>query len=514
MERIEPETEVHRTQKAVKQLLGRPNDANDVTFAQSYIDIHISPVVASTVGGQLALSLITNLLARMKSIIRSVSVDLPYGISKHDQVPLSSRDLREGLEILVDSISGPESVYEVEFHFGRKASKPTLSLAVGRAKLIEDVDILIEANAWTAFINHVQADVSWDDPIPFGALAAATLGATEVFKHVLVRNFPDQSGRNIRFVQDLAFSLLNYGIPASFRVPKINGAFQLKNIAIAGVGAGGSTVIYALASMPKLSGQVTLIDPGNHKKSNLSRYLLSTYDDCTNQTSKVEKATSFLTEWQPGLIITPHMAEYENVEKRKYDVVVSTTDTPEARWNLQRDWPPLILDTAVIGTIYAAARIVPEKGMCLGCKHPYDPNITMKRIAWMWGKSFDEFIKLVSSNACVTTEDIDLLARVQNKRFEEFASFLGTPFKHVPSMSDCGDARFNLQVPNQVASLPFVTTMAGLVVATELIKDTYIPGLALNNWFEHDMFWVPKPDRHRYRARKAECHICSRQRNG
>ena len=511
MERIEPETEVHRTQKAIKQLLGRVDAIGDMSFAESCVNLHISPDVALTVGGQLALGLTVNLLARMKSVVHSVYIDLPYGIDKHDQVPLDSEDLRDGLETLIASISGPTSDYAVEFCFGSKASKPTLSLAIGRNGLTENVDVLMEADAWVAFINHSKDLASWDDSLPIGALAAATLGVAEAFKHLLVRNYPNQSGRSMKFIENLGFSLLTYNHVSHSDISKVAGPIHLKNTAIAGVGAGGSTVVYALSCMSQLLGRISLIDPGSHKKSNLSRYLLSTYDDCTNQTSKVVRATSFLASRQVRLEIIPHMIEYENVQQRDFEVVVSTTDTPEARWNLQRDWPPLILDTAVIGTIYAIARIIPEKGMCLGCKHPYDPNITMKRIAWMWGRSFDEFMKLVYKDAIVTDGDIAILAQVQGKNPEEFNRFLGVPFSRVPSMSDCGDARFNLHVPNQVATLPFVTTMGGLTIAAEIIKDIYFPQFALNNWFEHNMFWLPKPDRHRFRDRKDECHICSRR---
>lgn len=511
MERIEPETEVHRTQKAIKQLLGHIDVVGDVDFAESCIDLYISPSVVATIGGQLTLSLIVNLLARMKSVIHSVYIGLQYGIKKHDQVPLDAQDLREGLENLISSISGSESNYVVEFYFGNKPPKPTLTLAIGRSGLSDDVDILLEADAWTAFVNHRDDLSSWDGSFPVGPLATAVLGAAEVFKRILVINYPNQSGRSLRFIQNLAFSLLTYNSRTHRNISNIDKPLHLKDTTIAGVGAGGSTVAYALACMPQLLGRIVLIDPGKHKKSNLNRYLLSTYDDCTNQTSKVGRALSFLAEKQPELKITPYAIEYENVKQRNFEVVVSTTDTTEARWNLQRDWPPLILDTAVVGTIYAIARIVPETGMCLGCKHPYDPNITMKRIAWMWGKSFEGFMKLVSSNAVVTIDDITLLAQVQGKNPEEFFPFLGVPFNQVPSMSDCGDARFDLHVPNQVASLPFVTTMAGLAVAAELVKDIYFPEFVLNNWFEHNMFWLPKPDRYRYRDRKAGCHICSRQ---
>jgi molybdopterin/thiamine biosynthesis adenylyltransferase len=447
----------------------------------------------------------------MKSVVSSVYIELPYGISVGEQTPLDNNDLRAGLENLVASLSGAESEYSVVFHFDGYIPKPSVTLAIGRAGISADVDVLIEADSWTAFINKKENLAHWDDPLPIGPLSAATMGVAEVFKHLIIRNYPDQSGRSLKFNQNLAFSLLNYNVQPLSVSPPVTNPTLIKNIAIAGVGAGGSTVVYALACMPHLIGQIVLIDPGNHKKSNISRYLLSSYDDCTHETSKVDRAVSFLARRQPDLNIIPYSVDYEDIAERKFDVVVSATDTPEARWNLQRDWPPVILDGAVLGTIYAVARIVPERGMCLGCKHPYDPDLTMKRIAWMWGKPLDVFKKMVTDDIPVATEDINLLAEIQGKDPEEFNRFLGVPFGRIPGMSDCGDARMNLQVPNQVATLPFVTTMVGLCLAAEVLKYFCAPQFALNNWFEHNMFWLPKPDRQRFRLRSSECHICSRR---
>lgn len=55
-----------------------------------------------------------------------------------------------------------------------------------------------------------------------------------------------------------------------------------------------------------------------------------------------------------------------------------------------------------------------------------------------------------------------------------------------------------------------MTTRVGLTIAAEIIKDIYFPQFALNNWFEPNMFWLPKPNRHRFRDRKNNCHICAK----
>lgn len=508
MEHVEAETEVHRTQKAVKELLGRLDARSNVKFPDSTVSIHISPDVARTPGGQFALCLLINLLTRMKSIVTVVSIKLPHGIAKHQAVHLGGEDLRDSLETMIAGVSGPESEYEVEFLFDGTVHEPTVSLAIGREGLFDDVEILIEADPWAAYINQPGAQSRWNKVIPFGPMAGASLGVAEIFKQLLIKNYPDQGSRKIKFLNCLSFSLLDYGVARKpVHLPAEEG-IELKNMAIAGLGAGGSAVVYVLSSIPSLRGKITLVDPGDHKKSNLGRYLLSRYADCYEQTSKVDRAAAVLDARNANLEVIAHQSYYEDLVERDYEIVVSTTDTPEARWNLQRDWPSVILDAGVIGTIYSIARITPNGGMCLGCKHPYDPDVTMKRIARKWGIPFEEFTKLVHGGTPVTQTHISQLAKVQGREPQDYEEFRGISFMDVPSWSDCGEARFNLVAPNQVASLPFVTTMAGVLLAVEVIKGLIMPEMVVSNWFEHDMFWVPKPSRHRFRNRYPRCHIC------
>jgi molybdopterin/thiamine biosynthesis adenylyltransferase len=510
MERIEPETEIHRTQKAIKQLLNEPERKDAILFAESKVLIRTAPEVIALPGGQLALTLMVNLLARMKAIVREVAVRIPRGIDLHPFVPLVGGNLRSGLEHLIGSLTGQNSLFPVEFDFDGEMQGQTITLALGRGKHdFASTDIVVEADSWNAYINTPQDCSDWATSVPIGPHVAATLGVAEVFKELLLRNFPEQIKRPIRLLRNTTFSTLSYAeeLPAS-PTSGLGEDLILDRVAIAGLGAGGSAALYTLSCIPRLSGEITLIEPGFHKRSNLARYLLSSYDDCEQGTSKVEVARAFLSQQQPRLSTRVEDLPYADVANRDFRIVLSTVDTPEARWDIQRDWPPIILDAAVMETIYAVLRVYPGEGMCLGCKHPYDPDVSWKRRAKTWGRSMEEVKRLYMERAPVTEGDIMLLAHVQGRAVEEFAELLGVPFDQVPAITECGQSHFDLRVPNQVATLPFVTTMAGVLLAAEVIKEQCAPEFALRNWFDHDMLWIPKLNRYRFSPRLGSCSFC------
>ncbi|MCI0590816.1 MAG: ThiF family adenylyltransferase [Gammaproteobacteria bacterium] len=509
MERIELDTEHHRTQKALKRLLHQQEAPGPILFADSRIAIDISPDIAALPGGQLALVLMINLLARMQSIIASVSIPIPPGIQRHSNVPLDDDDLRLGLDHLVSSINGPALDYPVTFSFDDHIKNPVVCLVFGAGSMVrQSSQVTIQADAWAAYINVSQKCSDWSTPVPFGPHLAACLGVAEVFKRLLHHNFPHQIHRPFRFLEDTTFCGLTYGEhsgPAAY--PTLPNPIRLDGVAIAGTGAGGSAAVYTLGCLPGLTGEIALLDPGRHKRSNLARYLLSTYQDCFEGTLKARAAHNFLQNWQPAVHVRCENHSYADVAHRDFRLVVSTVDTPEARWDIQRDNPSVILDAAVLETIYALLRIEPGDGMCLGCKHPYDPDVTWKRRAAMWGKTMDVIHELYIARAPVQWVDIAELAEVQGRPIADFVELLGRPFDEVPQLTECGQSRFDLQIPNQAATLPFVTAIAGVLVAAEVVKNQCAPRLTLRNWFEHDLLWSPKPDRHRFRRRILDCHL-------
>lgn len=511
VDKIDQETEIHRIQKAIKQLVGSQKNREDILLPDSRVLILVSKKILNSFGGQLCVTMIVNLIARMKSIVNEVLLPIPLDIEKYNSIPLHHNDFRIGIQELVESLSGQKSEYRVKFYFDDiKPFKPTVVLSLDLSQNNYTCPMVtIGADDWTAYVNSTFKSNFTNIKIPIGSFIAGNLGVAEVFKHLLKINFPSQNSRKIHFLNNIAFCALDYTFDESPRqYPPLPELVEINNMAIAGVGAGGSAALYTLSSFPNLSGDITLIDPEKLKKSNLTRYLLTSYEDISQHKEKVEVASSFVNSFQPSVTLTKKSQPYHMVNQRDFHIILSTVDNPEGRWDIQRDNPSVILDASVVDTIYSILRVDSRGGMCLGCKHPYDPDITWKRRAKMWGKNVEEMKKLFNTESKADEASLQRLAEIQGRPISDFLELLGMKFNDIPAITECGETRLTLKVPNQVATLPFVTTIAGVLLAAEVIKELYLPSNTLQNWFEHNLLWIPKRNRYRFRARDKNCNFC------
>lgn len=497
LDRVEPETETHRTEKALRSLVHEAT----LPLARGAVEVRVSGREMNTPGGQHLLLLLVHLLARMKGIVHKVVVRGPVSAIRLPGVPLPEADLGTGLAALVEGLSGPKSRYRCELILGREGGPPDVRLGIGPQ---DGVDLSLGADAWRALTGTFVDEARWEDWCPLGAYMAATIGAAETFKRLLRLNFGVSEGT---IVDDLALSLFDDGIDlGAGRGPDMD-AVQLTGLAVAGAGAGGTACLYTLASFPKVQGVVIVVEPGRLKASSLGRYLLSDYQQVHAEVHKLESVEAFLKACAPELRLVPEPLKWHEVT-REWERVVCTVDTPEARRDVQRSGARAILEAGVVGTIYTVLRIVPG-GWCLECKHPPDPGVTWRRRALMWGLPVEELKHRFGDGTLVTRADLERLATVQGRPVDDFLTLEGRPFDEVPSLTECGETPLALAVPSQAPVLPLTTTAAGILLAAEVVKDMTGLGRPLSNHFAHDLRHRPRPGGHRFRPRRDGCAGCS-----
>jgi hypothetical protein len=497
-DRIEPETETHRIEKALRGLVAEAR----LPLAHGRVEIVVGNGVHESPAGQHLLVLLVHLLARMKGIVSHIVLVDAGETSRLPGVPLPAAGLLEGLGSLVDSLTGPASDYRTELIIGRPAVEPDVRLAVGP---VADgmPDLVLGADAWRALLGRPAAYTRWTDQCPLGPYFAAVLGAAEVFKRLLRRNFGWDEGQ---LLDDLAFSLLNFGTGETAATGPDLTQLSLRDVAVAGAGAGGTAALYTLASFPHLTGDPAIVEPGNLKASNLGRYLMSDYAQVHSGLHKLASVRSFLVRYAPDLRPRLEPVPWHTVP-RPWGTVICTVDTPEARWDVQRSRPKLTIEAGVMGLLYSVLRVLPG-GWCLECKVPRDPDITWKRRALRWGLIVDEVRRRFAEGTPVTAEDLERLADVQGRPVEDFAPLLGKPFHEVPSLTECGETPLSLAVPSQAPVLPLVTTAAGIVIAAEVVKEVTGLGTPLHNVFDHDLRFAPRTQRHVFRPRRPDCAAC------
>ena len=217
-----------------------------------------------------------------------------------------------------------------------------------------------------------------DDGNPIGALAGAALTAAEVFKWAFTTTHPSRAQSLQLTPWTGKFSFFSYADDeASPPLSDMRTATTL--IGAGGVGAGFIRAIAGLG--PRISGSLDLVDADVLTIDNLNRVSYATLNAALSGVDKVAEATAFLQRHCPNLVVNPHQMTFDSFkrrilrrEDRKYDIIVTGLDNDDARWEVQRDLPRILIDGATGKDMVARVERV-EFGRygCLGCSRVTAP---------------------------------------------------------------------------------------------------------------------------------------------
>jgi molybdopterin/thiamine biosynthesis adenylyltransferase len=494
MGRVVQETEVDRTERALA--------AGGAKFPlpKGAVELVVDPEVAESPGGQKLLTLTVNELARMKGVVSAVHLPDLADVPVLDHVPVDAESLRDGLAELIESLNGPDSLIRAKVSFTR-ATDPAAVLTLGSTRAGA---LRVGADGWRGMLGaHAEAS-DWSTPSPIGPGLGAALATAEVFKRILDTNRSLDSRREL--VNELTFSAFNYGIDAdAAKGPGVR-ELELSDWVVVGCGAGGTAALYVLAMIGGLRGKIGLIEPGEHKLSNLNRYLMTSAADVYGAIHKLDSVRRHLSRFAPYLELDPRAVGWEQVKTPPWHRIVCTVDTVEARWNIQARAMAgsEILDAAVNGLYYGLLR-VREGGWCLQCKHPYDPDHALKARAKRWGQSPEVIRKWQEKNIPITEAMVMQMAKVQARPSETWQELVGRPFREVPQLTECGDTPLRTDVPSAAPVLPIATTAAGVMLAAEIVKEAIAPNARLANWWGHDLGTAPLATNLRNRSARGSC---------
>lgn len=494
MAEIRPETEIDRTQAALTPTgLALP-------LARSAIEIVISGDVAATSGGQRLITLLVNELARMKGVVGDIHIVTDLDPVVLSGSPLFSHRFAQGLCDLVRSLNSATSRFEASVRFD-PSRHPVVRVQIGGTP--GQADIVVASDAWRALFGDYVAVAQWNALTPIGSALAATMTAAEVFKRLVAANGGEQDAQLAP--ADFAYSAWNYKVDAQAALGADVSDLCLEDVAIVGCGAGGSGVAYILAMHPNLAGVLTLIEPGIHKLSNLNRYLAVSADDVHGGRHKLSSLVHHLASFAPSLSLELHGRPWEQLDHHPWGMLISSVDTIEARWQIQRRAHPdaTIVDLAVHDLLYAVLRVIPG-GRCLFCKHPYDPELAVKQRAARWGVPLDTIRDWTAANKPVDSQMIEILARTQGRDRSSFGKLIGVPFGETPPVLECGSTSLRVDIPSQAPVLPLATSAVAVIGAAEIVK--HVSGMpTLDNWLAHDLRRNPTGPWSRHREPIKNC---------
>jgi molybdopterin/thiamine biosynthesis adenylyltransferase/proteasome lid subunit RPN8/RPN11 len=309
--------------------------------------------------GQHMLSTSINLLARC---CINIDVFLPENnVTPLIDTPFLHTDLSNDLVKLSLRIN-PNLLFRVN---PTPHTKYDAALIIGKNSPIEtDHNIFIDALGWLSYVGMEEPKCfSGDSKNPIGPLISASRGSAEIFKVLLNKIM----GSQYKPSSPTIFSALNYKINQTSwdnpPLPKIS----LNDVLLVGAGAIGNCVAYSLASLPNVSGKLTVIDPERIDATNLNRYALATITEL-----KMYKVNVIKEKLQQKFDVKPFLGTYQKYPHRhKHDLVVITVDNVKTRWDVQLDFPRVILNGGMYADSFTISRHDDFLNKpCLGCLYP------------------------------------------------------------------------------------------------------------------------------------------------
>jgi len=364
-------------------------------------------------------------------------------------------------------------------NIGEKEWNPSIVIKLGNKPIQSDNPILyVGSCGWTAYLSTSQPCLySIESQNPIGAILAGGLAAGEVFKMA----FSDFI--NVTLCPDLTYDPLTHGTgKAPVVKPEIPKEIYLEDLTLIGVGAIGTSLIYCLGRLPRLTGKLTLIDHETTDESNEQRYLLSFKE---NRGIQKVQFVEHLSRLHPLLEIMAFGAPYEayiqicSHARTVLSSVITTVDTDKTRRNVQAALPKTILNgwTEADGTNlgYGIGKhefLGPYE--CLACAYfpKSGPSSQEEFYSLRTGFNVDEIKRRLRDKIPTTQKDIESIARNTGADIKNLMRFLGRPLDDLLH-GQCGI--FTIPLPGKLATAP--VPHIPLLVAVHLASQLLIPYL-------------------------------------
>lgn len=330
------------------------------------------------------------------------------------------------------------------------------ALTVGNPSVRADTIVRIASCGWSVRVRRDASVTPFEEtsPNPIGPAAAACFGIAELFKTLIDRP-PEQQPKSYTFD---ALSLQANPDELHTTDPAIPDTVELGTVELVGVGSIGSALLYVLHMLP-IEAEFVLTDPDIVEYANLNRSPIFTADDASEERDKVAVGERFISDFVNVRTFAERYGASRGQDDVSPDIVLPEVDSDQARADIQYSRPPLMLETTTNESSVNIARHVPITEACLLCHFPPDES--------------------PYTPACATLDR--------------------EPASETDNEDDDPDA-----------ALPFVSCLAGILLAGELVKPQleeypFAPTLVEIETFTNFATHMPRYDK----QRDEECPFCS-----
>lgn len=258
----------------------------------------------------------------------------------------------------------------------------------------------INSEGWNARVSSTTClPAETGKPNPLGALMAASLGATEVFKRIF--DVPHDVAPPF---DATVFSLWDYSTSPANAGPALPAGMRWPDTLLNGAGAIGNASALLLAQLG-VQGRLHVIDKQEYRDENLGTCILVDRQRWLDE-PKAERLASWLRQ-HSAMTVTGERTTIERAidESRfgdlRIDMVLNGFDDAGARRAAQRLWPSVIVDGGIneIGAAVVQYRLEPSRGACLMCwfdSQEVDSASLQSRLTGLSKTSLEDASRLIS----------------------------------------------------------------------------------------------------------------------
>jgi hypothetical protein len=330
----------------------------------------------------------------------------------------------------------------------------------------------VGSSEWIALFSPTAPVGSGNSGNPFGAGAAACLGAANVFRTVFAEALP-----NAPADADIQLSLVSYdtAVPLPSTVPAWPAVVPFSDTVLVGAGAIGNGALWALSQLPQARGTLEIVDHEPVDLSNLQRYALATQADVA--VPKVYLAGELLT--RTGLTPLPYQGTWGEYLGQRPDWhlarVAVAVDSVEARISIQASLPQRLLNAWTQSADLGISRH-PDflTTACLACL--YTPKGERKSESVMVAESLNlpesEVREMLYRSTVVDLALADRIAAANQAPVELLRPFVGKHLRAFYQETVCGGVLLTTGA-GQLNETPmaFQSALAGIMLAAELVVE-------------------------------------------
>jgi hypothetical protein len=331
---------------------------------------------------------------------------------------------------------------------------------------------------WIAGISRNAPVRSGNSHNPFGAGAAACIGAANVFRAVFAKEVGEEA-----LDDELHFSVLEL-MPATARsanppLPDV----VLTDVHLAGAGAIGNGALWALSRLP-CRGELHIIDPEKVSDSNLQRYVMLVDGDQDKEKAGLSAG------WLSGnkqLEVKPHLGDWAShiasVPDYKVDTVLSAVDSADARIQIQASLPRVIFNGWTQKSEAGVSRHPDFLGAmaCLACLYiptgtsENEDAIVLRALKLPNDRpTLEQVRRRLQHSVPTEAAFLQQIATAANVPYEKFAAFENRPLRDLYVEGVCGGQvmEFHKAAIKVRAEVPmgFQSVFSGLLLAAELAR--------------------------------------------